>query len=335
VVTHLLERQAPPWSDHDLSLEEWEPLIAERPGGGSAQGEHSPRPAPPPPHAAVRAFRGDLRTIGTLELLKSLTAARASGIVSFETLPEGGVLLEDGLIVAASWGQLSGASALARLLVLTSGPFRVGAQLRQVQPDDPRAPQTLLLEAVHIVTRERMATPAPAHAAEPSQPSPGAPAESSAPAPAPVAKSDDSERAAALARLLARLTATGGADGAAPPARETAQDGGPSRNGAEAAPTRAKADDNDHPRAGAMPGGSAVASGERPPTISRIVRAEAAASRQSARPLRSKSLWWTEVVRGLPRTPDDDAAEEPEVAPQINPSHSPRSLAARIRNLLG
>ncbi len=328
----LLERQAPPWSDHDLSLEEWEPLIAERPGAAHAQGDRSPRPAPPPPHAAVRAFRSDLRAIGPLELLKSLTAARASGIVSFETQPEGGVLLEDGLIVAASWGQLSGASALARLLVLTSGPFRVGAQLRQVQPDDPRAPQTLLLEALHIVTRERTPVPAPAPAAEPSQASPGAPTESSAPA--PVAKSDDSERAAALARLLARLTSTSGADGAVTPARGPVQDGSPSRDGAEAAATIAGA--NDHPRADAMPGAqSTVASGERPPTISRIMRAQAAANRQAARPLRSRSLWWMEVVRGLSHASDEDVAEEPEVAPQLDPSRPPQGLAARIRNLLG
>jgi hypothetical protein len=280
----------------------------------------------------VRAFRSDLRMIGTLELLKSLTAARASGIVSFETQPEGGVLLEDGLIVAASWGQLSGASALARLLVLTSGPFRVGAQLRQVQPDDPRAPQTLLLEALHIVTRERLAAPAPA------------PAQAAAPAPAaepslvptgaatrsPAAKSDDTERAAALARLLARLTSTNGAHGTGTSAGRTVQEGSPSQDGSDAAPVA------DSAVAEPTQAQSAVASSERPPTISRIMRAEAAASRQSARPLRSKSLWWMEVVRGLPHAADADVrAEESEVAPEMNPSSTPRSLAARIRSLLG
>jgi pyruvate/2-oxoglutarate dehydrogenase complex dihydrolipoamide acyltransferase (E2) component len=284
----------------------------------------------------VRAFRSDLRMIGTLELLKSLTAARASGIVSFETQPEGGVLLEDGLIVAASWGQLSGASALARLLVLTSGPFRVGAQLRQVQPDDPRAPQTLLLEALHIVTRERLAAPAPAPAqaaapapaAEPSLVPTGAATRS--PAPTPAAKSDDTERAAALARLLARLTSTNGAHGTGTSAGRTVQEGSPSQDGSDAAPVA------DSAVAEPTQAQSAVASSERPPTISRIMRAEAAASRQSARPLRSKSLWWMEVVRGLPHAADADVrAEESEVAPEMNPSSTPRSLAARIRSLLG
>jgi hypothetical protein len=157
VATDLQDQHGQFWRDDDVSLESWEPCIDETPDEDRANGDGASHSATVAPHAAVRAFRGDLRTIGTLELLKSLTLARASGIVSFETNPEGGVLLEDGLIVAASWGQLSGAPALARLLLLTSGPFRVGAQVREVVPGDPRAPQAMLLEALQIVAQEHRA----------------------------------------------------------------------------------------------------------------------------------------------------------------------------------
>jgi hypothetical protein len=156
VPIQLAHHSSPLGAGDEVFPKDWEPVIEEL-----VSGTRSAAPAPPgspgttETPAAVRTFHGRIESIGTHEILKALAQSRASGIVSFETNPQGALLLEDGLIVGASWGELSGAQALAQLLLLEAGTFRVGAHLHEVMTEDSRAPQALMLDALQLVAQAR------------------------------------------------------------------------------------------------------------------------------------------------------------------------------------
>jgi hypothetical protein len=275
-----------PWKGDDC-LDSWEPSIDLFPLESREGAAPRPAAATPAPSAAVRAVRSNLETIGTLELLKSLTHARATGIVSFETKPEGGLLFEDGLIVAASWGQLSGAPALAELLLLRSGGFRVGAQVREVFPEDPRAPQALLLDALEIVAKRPSANePAPRRALE-SAPEPATRILAERVPPAP--------ESAALAVVKGEL-----APADQPAIRPRSVESGP----ALARLTPALAAHSTRPlEVPGAPGGDLSATGAQPhrPTLveamaERLNGPRPTASGEPAGPIRSKSLWGMDVM---------------------------------------
>jgi hypothetical protein len=145
--------QAPLGTGDGVFPHDWEPVIDELASSSPASARPRARVTSDPD--AVRIFHGRIESIGTLEIVKALAQSRASGLVSFETNPQGALLLEDGLIVGASWGELSGAPALAQLLLLEEGTFRVGAHLLDVMTEDSRAPQALLLDALHLVAQRR------------------------------------------------------------------------------------------------------------------------------------------------------------------------------------
>ena len=104
--------QAPLGTGDGVFPHDWEPVIDELVSSSPAS-TAGPRARVTSDPDAVRIFHGRIESIGTLEIVKALAQSRASGLVSFETNPQGALLLEDGLIVGASWGELNGAPATA------------------------------------------------------------------------------------------------------------------------------------------------------------------------------------------------------------------------------
>ncbi|MBC8074094.1 MAG: DUF4388 domain-containing protein [Deltaproteobacteria bacterium] len=76
---------------------------------------------------AEEFMRGVIGGVGVLDLVQMLCLARRGGIVRFVgAQTHGAIWLEDGEIVHATWGALTGMDALVQLTGLEQGSFRVG-----------------------------------------------------------------------------------------------------------------------------------------------------------------------------------------------------------------
>ncbi len=94
-------------------------------GSGSGLSEFSRR---------TRAFEGRLESLGMLEILESLLRQGTSGVLTLAGWPTGRIVFENGAVHSASLGDLHGATALARLLLLKHGSFRIEVGHRTPAP---------------------------------------------------------------------------------------------------------------------------------------------------------------------------------------------------------
>jgi hypothetical protein len=119
---------------------------------------------------ASRAFQGRLENVSLFEILASLAKTRTKGMLFLEGPPPGLIVFDEGQVRTATRGEVSGATALAQLLLLTRGRFQFMAggesvvDTTGITAEIPaQAPETFGTRALRALdgARNRLFTPRP------------------------------------------------------------------------------------------------------------------------------------------------------------------------------
>lgn len=129
--------------DRKLLLEKVETLLRRAKRVKKIDSEVSP--------AAMKGFEGNLADLSLVEVIQLLNLNKRSGTLEVDSREKGRLVFEDGRLIYADCGELTGEEAVNRLVSFQQGMFKFMPVVQKVTPNISGSTMNILLEACRLM----------------------------------------------------------------------------------------------------------------------------------------------------------------------------------------